>query len=305
MAFVDGPPCANAAVIDCSWVAPAAGELCASCALTRTTPDLADPVAVGAWSSAELQKRRLVLQLLQLGLPVVPFTDDPDHGMAFDLLYSTDGSITVGHADGVITIDVGEDDDARRARLRDRLGERYRTLLGHLRHEVGHFYFPMLVEATDAIESFRTLFGDERADYAAALEAHYAGTERDPAEWQDAYVSAYATAHPWEDWAESFAHVLHILGVLGVTDRFGLQLEGDRWAPTVDAPELPKTHASMPDILAAWVPLSVALNAINRAMGLDDIYPFVLGPTAREKLLFVYERIASVRPRCEVVPVPS
>ncbi|MEZ5266337.1 MAG: putative zinc-binding metallopeptidase [Acidimicrobiales bacterium] len=140
MAFVDGPPCANAAVIDCSWVAPAAGELCASCALTRTTPDLADPVAVGAWSSAELQKRRLVLQLLQLGLPVVPFTDDPDHGMAFDLLYSTDGSITVGHADGVITIDVGEDDDARRA-LRDRLGERYRTLLGHLRHEVGHFTF--------------------------------------------------------------------------------------------------------------------------------------------------------------------
>lgn len=304
VAFVDGPACANAEVIDCSWVAPAEGGLCTSCTLTRTTPDRDDPTAVAAWASAEFQKRRLVLQLLQLGLPVVPWCDDADGGLAFDLLYSTDGSITVGHADGVITIDVGEDDDARRLRLRDRLGERYRTLLGHLRHEVGHYYFPMLVERSDAIEAFRACFGDERADYAAALEAHYDNAERDPSTWQDSYVSAYATAHPWEDWAETFAHVLHILGVLGVVDRFGLQLSGDRWAPEVPVAEPPQTHDSMPDILTAWIPLTVALNAINRAMGLDDLYPFVIGPTAREKLAFVHQRIASVRPQSEVAPVP-
>ncbi|MCC6438188.1 MAG: putative zinc-binding metallopeptidase, partial [Acidimicrobiales bacterium] len=211
VAFVVGPACANAAEIDCSWVAAAPGGLCASCALTRTTPDRADPAAVAAWASAELQKRRLVLQLLQLGLPVVPFSEQPDGGLAFDLLYSTDGSITVGHADGVITIDVGEDDDARRARLRDQLGERYRTLLGHLRHEIGHYYFPMLVKDPAVMASFRAMFGDDRVDYAAALAAHYEAAKGDPTTWQEAYVSAYATAHPWEDWAETFAHVLHIL----------------------------------------------------------------------------------------------
>lgn len=305
VAFVVGPACANAATIDCSWSAPAEGGLCASCALTRTTPDRDDPVAVAAWASAEFQKRRLVLQLLQLGLPVAPLSANPDGGLAFDLLYSTDGSITVGHADGVITIDVGEDDDARRARLRDQLGERYRTLLGHLRHEIGHYYFPLLAEDPAVIESFRALFGDERADYAAALAAHYEAAKGDPSTWQEAYVSAYATAHPWEDWAETFAHVLHILGVMGVVERFGLHVEGDRWAPQIEVPDPPQTLAEGDRMIDAWVPLSVALNAINRAMGLDDLYPFVLGPTAREKLAFVHRRIAAVHPRPEVAPLPS
>lgn len=293
VAFVDGPACVNAELIGCNWVAPGPAQLCRSCALTRTTPDRADPVAAMAWANAERQKRRMVLQLFHLGLPVISYREQPVGGLAFDLLYSSDGSVTVGHADGVITVDVGEDDDARRARLRDRLGERYRTLLGHFRHEIGHYYWPLCAGRPEVIDATRALFGDERADYAAALDAHY--QHDDPGAsppWQDGYVSDYATAHPWEDWAETFAHVLHIVGVMSSIERYGLRLRGDRWGREEPAPEPPGPQAAMTEILAAWMPLSIALNALNRAMGLEDIYPFVLSEPVRQKLIYVHDCMA-------------
>ncbi len=291
MGFVEGIACANAELIDCNWTAPSAGELCRSCALTRTTPDQGEPGAMAAWANAELHKRRLVLQLLQLGLPVVSFRDRPVGGLGFDLLYSIDGSVVTGHEDGIITVDVAEDDDARRARLRDHLGERYRTLLGHFRHEIGHYYWPMLAGSGEALDTFRARFGDERMDYAQALADHYARGEQPPSVWQGEYVSSYASSHPWEDWAETFAHVLHIVGVMYTVDHFGVRIDGDRSDANGTAPEHPGPRAPMADILAAWLPLSVALNAINRAMGLDDLYPFVLSEVVRAKLEDVQQRI--------------
>jgi hypothetical protein len=86
-------------------------------------------------------------------------------------------------------------------------------LLGHFRHEVGHYFWDRLV-ATDPhqLEEFRVLFGDDRQDYGEALKRHY--DEGAPANWQDTYISMYATMHPWEDFAETWAHYLHIVDTL-------------------------------------------------------------------------------------------
>ena len=193
--------CANATLADCNWVLDN-GPLCGCCAMTRTRPADSDPAGLAAFARTEAAKRRLVFQLDELGLP----TD----GMRFDLLSSTEQPVTTGHADGVVTIDLAEGDDPHREALRVQLAEPYRTLLGHLRHEIGHWYWTVLVQGEP--EPFRALFGDERADYAAALERHYGGSP--PAGWEETAVSTCATAHPWEDWAETFAHYLHIRDTL-------------------------------------------------------------------------------------------
>ena len=130
--------CANAEVARCNWLVDAPGLLCGSCALTRTRPADADIDALAAFADAEAAKRRLVYQLDDLGLP----TD----GVAFDLLSSAEEPVTTGHADGVVTIDLAEGDDAHREALRVQLAEPYRTMLGHLRHETGHYYWTVLVE---------------------------------------------------------------------------------------------------------------------------------------------------------------
>ena len=205
--------CANATLADCNWV-PDGGPLCGCCALTRTRPADTDPAGLAAFARTEAAKRRLVFQLDELGLP----TD----GVVFDLLSSAEQPVTTGHADGVVTIDLAEGDDPHREALRVQLAEPYRTLLGHLRHEIGHWYWTVLVQ--DDPEPFRALFGDDRADYAAALERHYGGSP--PAGWEETAVSTYATAHPWEDWAETFAHYLHIRDTLDTAAAFGLVVHG-------------------------------------------------------------------------------
>lgn len=257
--------CANAGVAGCNWlVAPGEG-LCGSCVLTRTRPADADRDGMRAFGRAEAAKRRLVYQLDDLGLPT--------SGVVFDLLSA--GPVVTGHADGVVTIDLAEGDDGHREALRVQLAEPYRTLLGHLRHETGHWFWTVLVEPSPG--PFRALFGDERADYRAALDRHYACG---PAPgWESSHVSAYATAHPWEDWAESFAHYLHIRDTLQSAAAFGLALPG-----AVPRPD----GAAFDDLIATWLPLTYALNAVNRAMGRDDLYPFVLSARVLEKLRFVH-----------------
>src|SRR5690606_30936992 len=188
-----------------------AGSLCTSCTLPRTRPADDDAEGHGWFLEAEAAKRRLVAQLYDLGLPVVGFTEGPD-GLAFDLLTSHFDQVTTGHEDGLITVDLAEADDAHRERVRHELGEAYRTVLGHFRHEVGHYYWMVLVRDGGHLEEFRRRFGDERVDYGDAMQSHYGGDG--PTGWQDEYVSAYATMHPWEDWAETFAHTLHILDAL-------------------------------------------------------------------------------------------
>ncbi len=258
---LDGRPrCANAEIAACNWIAPAPQALCASCVLTRTRPQ--DEQLQG-FAEAEAAKRRLLFELAELGLPI---TDD----LRFDLLSSAEQPVTTGHANGLITLDLAEADDAHREKMREEMGEPYRTVLGHLRHEVGHYYFMVLDPGDEA----RALFGDERADYQEALDRHYA--QGPPPDWADAHVSAYATMHPSEDWAETFAHYLHIRDTL----------------QTANAHGIPAPHGDdMPSMIAAWLPLTTALNQLNRSMGRDDLYPFVLPPKVMDKLALVHELV--------------
>jgi hypothetical protein len=301
--------CANVGIAACNWVVPADGHAlrCASCALTRTRPADGDSEAMAALAIAERAKRRLVFQLFELGLPIVDRAQDPDEGLAFDLLSSRTGKITTGHADGVITLDLAESDDAHREAMRHHLQEPYRTLLGHFRHEIGHYYWSVLVQHSGRLDACRDLFGDDRADYARSLDRHY--HDGPPADWKRSYVSAYATMHPWEDWAETFAHILHIRDTIQSAAAFGMVVAGpldqdgrrDPERVAVPMPEAVGEHA-FDSLISTWLPLTTALNAVNRSMGNDDLYPFVLAPRVIEKLAFVHQAIVAAAPAAGSAP---
>lgn len=292
--------CENVELARCNWIPDTPGTLCDCCELTRTRPNDYDVEALAAFARAEAAKRRLVYQLDDLGLPVLNRETDPQRGLAFDLLSSADGPVITGHADGVVTIDLAEGDDGHRETLRVRLAEPYRTLLGHFRHETGHYYWMRLVQDDPAVlPVFRWLFGDERADYAAALQVHY---ETDPApDWEETHVSIYATAHPWEDWAETFAHYLHICDALQTAAAFGIVVAGPEVGSPPD-PTAPLVSVPLEDVddfdylINTWLPLTYALNAVNRSMGKRDLYPFVLSPTVLEKLRLVHALIRHRQP---------
>jgi hypothetical protein len=295
--------CANLAAAGCNWLVDddRRDGLCASCRLTRVRPHDGDAAGLAAWASTESAKRRLVYQLLDLALPVVPLADEVG-GLAFELLSSAEEPVTTGHANGVVTIDLAEGHDAHREALRLQMGEPYRTVLGHLRHEVGHYYWQVLVPE-QAPENFRSLFGEEGLDYAEALKRHYG--EGAPPNWVERYVSAYATAHPWEDWAETFAHYLHIRDTLQTAASYGMVVTGPRPAGSSGAgdeltavPSPMGTDAaltSIDEIVATWLPLTYALNAVNRSMGRGDLYPFVLAPPVVAKLGFVHDLVSRRR----------
>ena len=281
--------CANVAIAACNWMVGWAGSLCRSCELTRTRPADSDTAGLAAFADAEAAKRRVMMQLLDLRLPGV----EPGR-LVFDLLSSEHEPVATGHADGVITIDLAESDDAQREERRQELGEPYRTMLGHLRHELGHYFQPLIVVEEDTWAACRRLFGDEREDYAEALERHYENGGA-PADWPERHVSAYATMHPWEDWAETFAHYLHIRDTLETAAEFGVSVSGPR-AVTFDrslkaAPQLEAGERGFAELLNNWLPLTYALNAVNRSMGRDDLYPFTLAPPVIEKLDFVHRRV--------------
>lgn len=273
--------CANHDLIGCNWLVKDGRDLCRSCRLTRTGPPLADPSAQQDWAAAESAKRRLVFQALELNLDL--------DGVTFDLISGDHEQVTTGHADGVITIDVRESDDVNRTRMRERMGEAYRTMLGHFRHEIGHYLWMTMVDGTDHLDSFRNTFGDDRADYGQALESHY--NTPDPLGWENDFVSVYATAHPWEDFAETVAHYLHIRDTLQTAAAFGLAVHGAH--PVLDAEpgNAAATNRVAPDmasIIEEWLPLTYALNAVNRAMGAKPLYPFVLAPAVIDKLSWVH-----------------
>jgi hypothetical protein len=276
--------CANTELTRCNWLVGEAGKLCASCRLTHTRPSDTDPEGVLDFADAEGAKRRLLFTLLELELPVEGFRDR-DGGLCFKLLSSEREHVTTGHADGVITLDLREVDNAHRETIREQLGEAYRTLLGHFRHEVGHYYWPIIVEETGLIDRFRELFGDERESYADALQRHYENGP--PADWASAHVSAYATMHPWEDWAETWAHYLHITDSTQTAGAHGLRTALSDPDEGVEVP--------IRQTLRDWIPLTFAMNGMLRSMGLGDLYPFVLTPAVIEKLVFVDEATRAAR----------
>jgi hypothetical protein len=283
--------CANSQLAHCNWMVDAVDTLCRSCALTRTRPNDADARGLAEFADAEAAKRRVVFQALDLGLPGV----DPGQ-LRFDLLSSEQEPVTTGHADGVITVDLAESDDARRESRRVQFGEPYRTMLGHLRHELGHYFQPLIVTGEDQWAACRELFGDERQDYQAALQRHY--EDGPPPDWADAFVSDYATTHPWEDWAETFAHYLHIRDTLETSAEYGVIVQGPR-AVVADrslkaTPQAELGERGFDEMLGNWLALTYALNAVNRSMGRDDLYPFTLAEPVMHKLRFVHDRVRSV-----------
>ncbi len=299
---VPGLKCRWRPLISCNWVAdpdPAADGACATCRLTVERPNLEDDVAVTQFGIAEQAKRRLLRQLIHLGLPVEPQTDS--RGLGFALKTPATGEqVLTGHADGLITVNLAEANDAQREALRISLGEPYRTMLGHMRHEIGHYYWQVLVDRAPALPVFRELFGDERQDYSAALEAHY-GDEGDDEQESGGHISEYATMHPWEDFAETFAHYLHIADGLETAAAVGVTVDGPSGVPAPLAGTLRSAGAeriedlSMPEVLSRWHGFSIAANALSRSMGEPDLYPFVLTPSVAEKLSFVHDVVRSAR----------
>jgi hypothetical protein len=275
--------CANLYLAKCNWLVEKAPtrRLCTSCALTRTRPNESDTKAMVAFAVAEKAKRRLIVELHEMKLPIVGRDEDPDHGLAFDLLSSEFEQVFTGHHNGVITLDLAEGDDVHREQLRVAMDEPYRTMLGHFRHEIGHYYYYRLVDPSqDYTKQFRELFGDADADYQAALDRHY--KEGAPPNWDKNFVSSYATMHPAEDWAETFAHYLHIRDTLDTAAAFSFAPASATFERGVLGP------SGFQTIIDMWLPMSWALNMINRSMGKEDLYPFVLPAAVLEKMRFVH-----------------
>jgi len=275
----------------CNWMleADAPNELCASCQLTRVIPALSSEKNRLYWKRLEAAKRRLLYTLWALHLQPTPKPDDPDAGLAFEFLEDLPGQhVMTGHANGVITINIAEADPSFREKTREEMGEPYRTLLGHFRHESGHFYFDRLLADTDRIEPFRALFGDEREDYAARLKAHY--DNGPPADWNQRFVSAYASMHPWEDWAETWAHYLHMVDTLDTAYACGMTLQPKQpGEPELTIEQQPVRSEDFDDILSEWFSLTYVLNSLNRSVGMPDPYPFTLTDPVIDKLRFVHE----------------
>ena len=324
---LDPPPlfrlCAHrVAASGCNWLVPASdpAAICLSCRLTRTVPPLDRPRNAARLLHLETAKRRVVSMLQRLGLPLEPKSRDPESGLAFDFLESLPGepAVMTGHAEGVITLNVAEADDDYREKNRESLREPYRTVIGHIRHELGHYYWDILVRDTSWLDPFRQVFGDERADYGEALKKHYA--EGPAADWPGRCISSYAAAHPWEDWAETWAHYLHIRSTLETAILYRLDISQSpvRVTPfsadVVRAMPLPLAPPGAVDAflewINAWIRLTAVLNETARSMGQPDTYPFVLSGPVVAKMFFVHgvvqgDRVKKTAPPPDALAVPA
>ena len=290
--------CANAEHDVCNWLiaaSPGGPTLCAACRHNRVVPDISWPGAHASWRKIEDAKHRLFYTLIRLGLPC-PAMGEAAEPLVFDFLAdppTPDGpKVMTGHDDGVITIALAEANDSEREKRRAAMGEPYRTLVGHFRHEVGHFYWDKLVRDEGKLAECRAVFGDDEEDYEAALKRHY--ETGPPADWQERHISAYATTHAWEDFAETWAHYLHIVDTLEMARAFGLSVKPRIGGLGPLATEVEVDVYGEPDIqrlVDAWIPLSFALNSVNRCMGQADLYPFVLAPAVIAKLGFVHSLV--------------
>lgn len=287
--------CANAGVDICNWLVPQSDTepYCQACRHNGLVPDPATDIGLKRWRRINEAQRNLFYAFLRWDLPRPTRREDPNGGLLFDLKddeVMPDGSCKpalIGHDEGHIVIRTAEADDLTREQQREMMNEPYRTLLGHFRHETGHFIWNKLVRDAGKFDSFRAVFGDERTDYGEALQHHY--NEGPPPGWGSNYISYYATTHPWEDFAECFAHVLHIVDSLETAHIYGIAL-----APVAhtelaaEAAFDPYTVLDFDRIADVWIPLSVALNAIHHSMGERDLYPFILTPAIRAKLAYVH-----------------
>jgi len=271
----------------CNWlVTDHDRSYCISCSLNHTIPNLLAPDRRGWWASMEQEKRKLIYTLLRLNLPVINKHIDPEGGLAFEFIedkssnpYVENEVVLTGHKNGLITVNIAEADNVKREQLRLSLGESYRTLLGHFRHESGHYYYWKLVNSGETLTAFRELFGDEREDYQTAMDSYYANFDnmlRDPR-----LISHYAQSHPLEDWAECWAHYLHMVDTLETAEAFDIAFDASSNSGDRD----------IDDMLTRWSDLTLLLNALNRSMGMADAYPFVLSELTLRKIRFVHSLV--------------
>ena len=302
--------CANAEFGACNWlVEVGSGETyCRACRHNEIVPAMEDALNLIRWQVIERAKKRLIYSLLRMSLPLATRKQDALHGLSFRFLNETLSTVPVltGHIGGVITISLAEADDAQREYRRTQFNEPYRTLLGHFRHEIGHHYWDILVANKPAHAEFRRLFGDESQPYEAALQAHYGNGA--PVDWQAQYISGYATSHPWEDFAETWAHYMHLVDTTEMASAFGVHMR-----PTLDTSgELtaridfdPYRIDDVHELIDNWVPLASLINNLNRAVGQHDAYPFVLTPMVIEKLGFIHQLIRNAGAVQWTVPGPA
>jgi hypothetical protein len=274
----DTPPCMNRAQIGCNWIAAPGKDRCISCALTKTIPDLDEGDNIALWAEAEAAKRRALCGLMRWGyfLPT-DSVDPPRFRFLSERVMGRNVRVVMGHKSGVVTINIQEADPAIREFRRQQMEERFRTMTSHIRHELGHALFARLTGLDGFLEGFRALFGDETQPYAPALEAYYAAGPKP--DFAQNHLTAYASAHPHEDWAETFAHFLNLIDMLDSACAAGLTHYGPGVYNDDDAQR----------VLLAAADMGIALNHINRSMGLSDIYPFVFTSTTLEKLCFVHQ----------------
>ncbi len=285
--------CVNAGAAGCNWLVSeeSADPRCAACRLNRNLADMHDPGNREKWRLLECGKRRLLYALMRFGVPIASKKDGEARGLAFDFLVGSKGApVMTGHANGLITINIDEADSAERERVRLALGEPYRTLLGHFRHEAGHYYWDLLVLDGGRLEEGRAIFGDDSESYSEALERYY---ENGPTPgWEESHVSAYATMHPWEDFAETWTHYLHMVDTLDTGAGFGLSVnptvgEDPRNAAVIDFD--PYRPPALSSLTRAWLPLTAAVNSLNRSMGQPDLYPFEPSPNVLAKVAFIHD----------------
>ncbi|WP_439133488.1 zinc-binding metallopeptidase family protein [Pseudomaricurvus sp.] len=290
--------CANHQHNACNWLIndDSSTGLCLACELNRYIPNLGNEDDHEGWRELEFAKHRLVYSLLRLGLPIHSKQTRPKKGIAFDFI-DTEKAIPAGaaqmtgHSQGQITVTLDEADPAKREEYLGAMNERYRRLLGHLRHEIGHYYWDLLIAPDQQqLQSFRTLFGDEQLNYSEALNNHY--NQGSPPNWRQHYISAYATSHPWEDWAETWAHYLHIMDMLETAYSVGLSTAPPTPAHqpflTCQISTDPYLETDINALLQTTATLSIALNSLNRSMGLQDLYPFILTDTVKEKIGYIH-----------------
>jgi hypothetical protein len=287
--------CENAQHSTCNWlITPEhSSAFCQACELNRIIPALSNPETLARWKRIEIAKHRMVYSLLRLHLPVKakeePEEKPEEEGIAFDFIadLSPTERVMTGHDHGLITLNIEEADEAERVRNKLDLGEKYRTLLGHFRHEIGHYYWDLLIKEKRATDTFRQLFGDERKDYARSLKDYY--DKGAPASWADQFISPYASSHPWEDWAETWSHYMHLMDTLETAYSFGIVVSPREQPIQAKVSKDPYTIKNFAQIIEVWLPLTFAVNSLNRSMGYPDFYPFVISPAVMDKLGFIHE----------------
>ena len=292
-------------------VADKAEVLCFSCRFNETVPDLSIIGHIPLWKKMETAKRRALYTLKSLSLPLNTIIQKPESGLSFDFITDRNVSdhfvspiigqdvVFTGHDCGHITINLAEADDVARSQAKIAMGERYRTLLGHFRHELGHYYFDQLIANSPKKHALcKQYFGDDELDYQQALDTHY--KQGAPANWHETFISEYATMHPYEDWAETWAHYMHIIDTLETAKNFSItgSTTGNEFElDEADELRLPQSayyfnsQTSIDAILDTWMEFSIILNSLNRSMGLADAYPFVLTQAVRTKLSFIHHAI--------------